>query len=41
MLDDIVYLPLHHEVTVWALRDNVDVPLSPFNYPIFREARFK
>ncbi len=41
VLNDIVYLPLHHQVIVWATRDNLDVPVDPFNRPIFREARFK
>jgi peptide/nickel transport system substrate-binding protein len=41
VLDDIVYIPLHYPVTVWAMRDNLDLPVYPFNRPIFREARFK
>jgi peptide/nickel transport system substrate-binding protein len=41
VLDDIVYLPLHHQVVVWAMRDNVDLPVSPLDSPIFREARLK
>jgi peptide/nickel transport system substrate-binding protein len=41
VLDDIVYLPLHYPVTVWAMRDNLDLPVYPFNRPIFREARFR
>jgi peptide/nickel transport system substrate-binding protein len=40
VLDEIVYIPLHHQVIVWAMRDNLDLPVSPFNVPIFREARF-
>jgi peptide/nickel transport system substrate-binding protein len=39
--DDVVYLPLHHQVIVWALGDNVDVPVSRFDAPVFREARFR
>ncbi|HZA65328.1 MAG TPA: ABC transporter substrate-binding protein [Geminicoccaceae bacterium] len=41
VLDDIVFLPLHHQVLVWAMRDNLDLPISPLNYPVFREARLK
>jgi peptide/nickel transport system substrate-binding protein len=40
VIDDIVYIPLHHQVIVWALRDNLDLPVSPYNQPNFREARF-
>ena len=41
VLDDIVYIPLHQQMIVWAMRENLDLPVYPFNYPIFREARFK
>jgi peptide/nickel transport system substrate-binding protein len=40
VLDDIAYVPLHHQVIVWAMRDNLEIPVFPFNRPIFREARF-
>jgi peptide/nickel transport system substrate-binding protein len=40
VLDDIAYIPLHHQVIVWAMRANLDLPLSPYNQPNFREARF-
>jgi len=41
VLDDVVFLPLHHQVLVWAMRDNLDLPISPLNYPVFREARLR
>jgi peptide/nickel transport system substrate-binding protein len=41
VLGDIVYVPLHHQVIVWAMRDDFDIPVFPFNRPLFREARFK
>jgi peptide/nickel transport system substrate-binding protein len=41
VLDDVVYIPLHHQVIVWAMRDNLDLPVSPYNQPNFREARFE
>ena len=39
--DDIVYLPLHHQVIAWALRDNLEMPIVPNDSPQFRWARFK
>jgi peptide/nickel transport system substrate-binding protein len=41
VLADIVYIPLHHQMIVWAMRDNLDLPVFPFNFPLFREARLK
>ena len=40
VLDDIVYIPLHHQMNVWAMRDNLDIPVYPVGFPLFREARF-
>ena len=40
VLDDIVYIPLHQQVIVWAMRANLDLPVSPYNHPYLREARF-
>jgi peptide/nickel transport system substrate-binding protein len=40
VLGDIVYMPLHHQLIVWAMRDNLELPVYPFNHPLFREARF-
>jgi peptide/nickel transport system substrate-binding protein len=41
VLDDVVFVPLHHQVLVWAMRENLDLPITPFNSPVFREARLK
>ncbi|MCE3248523.1 MAG: extracellular solute-binding protein family 5 [Geminicoccaceae bacterium] len=41
VLDDIVYVPLHHQMIVWAMRENLDLPVYRYNQPIFREARFE
>jgi peptide/nickel transport system substrate-binding protein len=41
VLDEVVFVPLHHQVVVWAMRENLDLPVSPFNLPVFREARFE
>jgi peptide/nickel transport system substrate-binding protein len=27
--DDIVYVPLHHQVIVWAMRDQLELPVDP------------
>jgi peptide/nickel transport system substrate-binding protein len=40
VLGDVVHIPLHHPMIVWAMRDNLDLPVFPFNRPLFREARF-
>lgn len=41
VLDDVVYLPLHHQVLVWAMRDELDMPVFPIGRPQFREARLR
>jgi peptide/nickel transport system substrate-binding protein len=40
VLDDIVYIPLHHQVQVWAMRDYLAIPVYPVGFPLLREARF-
>ena len=37
--DDIVYVPLHQQVIVWAMRDQLELPVDPWNLPRFRLAR--
>jgi peptide/nickel transport system substrate-binding protein len=39
--DDIVYLPVRHSVTVWAMRDRLEIPVDPWGIPRFRLARLK
>jgi peptide/nickel transport system substrate-binding protein len=39
--DDIVYVPLHHQIIVWAMRDRLDLPVDAQNRPRFRLARLK
>ena len=39
-LDDIPVLPLHHQVIVWALRDDLQLPIDPRAIPWFKNARF-
>jgi peptide/nickel transport system substrate-binding protein len=37
--DDIVHVPLHQQVIVWAMRDRLDLPVDPWNLPRFRLAQ--
>ena len=38
---DVVYLPIRHGVSVFALREDLDIPPDPWDIPRFRLARFK
>ncbi len=38
---DIVYVPLHHQVIVWAMRDRLELPIDPSNQMKFRLARIR
>jgi hypothetical protein len=33
------YLPIRHEVSVFAMRDNLEIPPDPWDVPRFRLAR--
>jgi peptide/nickel transport system substrate-binding protein len=39
--DDLVYLPIRRGVSVFALRENLEISPDPWNVPRFRLARFK
>ena len=39
--DDLVYLPIRHGVSVFAMRENLEIPPDPWDVPRFRLARFK
>jgi peptide/nickel transport system substrate-binding protein len=41
VLADVVVVPLHHQIMVWALRDRLELPIDALDYPRFRLARFK
>jgi peptide/nickel transport system substrate-binding protein len=41
VLADVVVVPLHHQIMVWALRDRLELPMDPLDYPRFRLARLK
>jgi hypothetical protein len=37
---DIVYLPLHHQVIAWGMREGFEMPIVPNDSPQFRWAKF-
>ena len=39
--DDIVYLPIHHQVIAWGMSDKLTMPIVPNDSPQFRWARMK
>ena len=39
ILDDLVVIPLHRQMIVWAMREGLDLPVSPLNSPTFSRAR--
>jgi peptide/nickel transport system substrate-binding protein len=41
VLADVVVVPLHHQVMVWALRDRLELPVDALDLPRFRLARIK
>ena len=41
VLGDIVYIPLHDQVIVWATCDNLEVPVDAFYGAVFRAAPFR
>ena len=38
--DDLVYLPIRHGVSVFAMREDLEIPPDPWDVPRFRLARF-
>ena len=34
--DDVVYLPIHHQMLNWAMKDDIDFPVQSENYPYFK-----
>ena len=38
--DEIVYLPLHHQMLTWAMRDDIEFPVQSENTPHFKYLRF-
>jgi len=41
VLDDIAYVPLFHVKWAWAMRDELDLPIHPYLYPLFRYAHMR
>ena len=41
VLDEIVYVPLFHIKWLWAMRDELDLPISPYLSPAFRYAHMR
>ncbi len=39
--EDIVYLPLHHQVIVWSMTDKIDMPIFANDSPNFKYAKMK
>ncbi|MFQ5958283.1 MAG: ABC transporter substrate-binding protein [Alphaproteobacteria bacterium] len=39
--DDIVYIPLHHQVIAWGMKDRLELRIRPDDSPQFRWARLK
>ena len=39
--EDVVYFPIRHGVSVFAMRENLEIPPGPWDVPRFRLARFK
>jgi peptide/nickel transport system substrate-binding protein len=39
--DDVAYLPIRHGVSVFAMREDLEIPPDPWDVPRFRLARFK
>ena len=37
--DDVVYLPIRHGVSVFAMRKDLEIPPDPWDIPRFRLAR--
>lgn len=38
--NDIVYLPIHHQMLSWAMKDHINFPVQSENYPYFKLLRF-
>jgi peptide/nickel transport system substrate-binding protein len=41
VLADVVVVPLHHQVLLWAFRDQLELPIDALDFPRFRLARLK
>jgi peptide/nickel transport system substrate-binding protein len=41
ILNEVVVIPLHRQMIVWAMRDELQLPVSPLNSPTFSRARLR
>jgi peptide/nickel transport system substrate-binding protein len=41
LTEDVVYLPLHHQVIVWAMNKKLEMPMQPDDQPQFCWAKLK
>ncbi len=39
--DEVVYLPVHHQMLNWAMKDNIDFPVQSENYPYFMLLKYR
>ena len=39
--EDVVYLPIHHQVIAWGMSEKLTLPIVPNDSPQFRWARLK
>ncbi len=39
--DEVVYLPIHHQMLNWAMKDTIEFPVQSENYPYFMTMKFK
>jgi len=39
--EQVVYLPLHHQMLNWAMKDNIDFPVQSENTPYFKYLKYK
>ena len=39
--DDVVYLPIHHQMLNWAMKDDIDFPVQSENYPYFKLLKYR
>ncbi|MFN3987625.1 MAG: ABC transporter substrate-binding protein [Rhodocyclaceae bacterium] len=39
--DETIYIPLHHQMLNWAMKDSIDFPVQSENYPYFKLLQFK
>ena len=41
MKDEVMYLPIHHQVLNWGIKSNIDFPVQPEDQPHFKFLKYK